>query len=98
MTPEERKLKDSLLLIQNIVYGNYPPIIGYQQYSYPTTALQSLAPPEVTFEPEDYIVSLESGTMTDNAPISVVTWNVNGVNPIDLLSPWKDCLTLFTRM
>lgn len=38
------------------------------------------------------------GPMTDLSPIDVVSWSGAGVESSDLLSPWRRCLLMLTRL
>lgn len=46
---------------------------------------------------ETLILPLMTGTLTDNAPISVAQWSVPGEEPSVLLDHWRRSLTMFVR-
>lgn len=39
-----------------------------------------------------------AGPMTDNGPVEVVSWTVAGAAPYDLLTPWRRCGLILTRL
>lgn len=43
-------------------------------------------------------VESHSGPITDNSPVDVVTDVLSGIAPYDLLTPWRRCMILLTRI
>lgn len=89
-----------ILLLQNVIYGELiPPFIVYF-----SDITDSITRHESGFDWNDDIpfvpspMAQISGGMTDNTPIDVVSWTVQGAQPKDLLAPWKLCGVLLSRI
>lgn len=92
--------KSDLLLLQDITYGE----LIKPSYASFNDITSSLTSHDVGFDWVDDILFVPppilsiSGPITDNSPIDVVSWAVQGTQPKDLLAPWKLCGVLLSRI
>lgn len=95
-------LKRGLLLIHGTTYGQ-------ERQAFPVVQFSDLSDSigrhnYVGFDWDidvPYVASfstLGTGMVTDNTPIDVVHWGVNGIEPYDILSPWRGCMGLLVRL
>lgn len=97
----ETALKHSLLIIHGTVYGTSPSMPGWKGFDlFPSAHLakeKSVCRPVFAF-PADIIPVPSCGPLTDNTPIDMLPWSVTGGGqPVNILAPWQQCLTLYTR-
>ncbi len=99
--PTTDELKRSLLLIHGTVYGQIDPL-----------AFFDLSPKSVNIDqwhdPDyDWKVGLfelrtmalpGTGTMTNNAPVDLIHWNVSGSAALSPMAPWRNCLKMLTHI
>lgn len=95
-------LKKSLLLTHGTIYGAVAvgPVVvqaadvtdSIERHNYPGFDWDADTPYLEAFP------TSQLGTVTDNAPVDVISWAAGGNQPYDTMAPWRGCLVLLERM